>query len=359
MNKSSSLRSPHASNPARLGYRMPAEWEQHECTWLSWPHDVGTLRQVDSSRMLDFFCRLVEAISRDEAVHINVNDEEMEQTAWRRLKRRNVADRIHFHRIPTNYPWCRDYGAMVVTNRDNNSQYPTRIAIDWGFNAWGRTSMPFDRDNAAPRRMAHSIQIPCIAGGMVLEGGALAVNGRGDLLIAESCLHPNRNPDLTRRQIELRLAELLDVTNVIWLKGDIDGHMADGHIHRLARFVSRDQVVVVEERNSHDGNFQSLNENLKRLRDFPLTNGQSIQVVTLPMPSPVFCSGNRVPASYTSFYLTNHSVLVPQYRQPSDERAMEILDRLFPDRRVVGLDCSAVIGGLEAIHRLALPIPVA
>ena len=215
MGKSSSL-AIAAASPRKLGYRFPAEWEPHAATWLSWPHNTNTWPDGLEPVKRDY-ARMAVAIARDEPVHLNVNDDAMEEEARYWLNQAGGCDRIQFHCIRTNDAWCRDHGAIVLLRADPASCYPPRIAVDWEYNAWGGKYPPYDDDNAVPSAMARALDIPCVPGGMVLEGGSIETNGQGVLLTTERCLlDPNRNPQLNREHIEMRLGATSITSRDLW-----------------------------------------------------------------------------------------------------------------------------------------------
>lgn len=340
--------------PVELGYRMPAEWEPHQATWLSWPHKEaswpGKLHQI-----LPVYARMVAALARSETVYINVNDEVMERQARELLRVAGAEGDIRFQHFATNDAWCRDHGAIFVV-RDGVEPL---AATDWGYNAWGGKYPPFDRDNQIPRAMAETLGVPRFEGGMILEGGSIDVNGAGLLLTTEACLlNPNRNPQLNREQIEQRLHDYLGVRQVLWLGDGIVGDDTDGHIDDLTRFVALDTVVTAVEADPADENYAVLQANLRRLRAMADERGGALRIVELPMPPAIVYDGQRLPASYANFYIGNHVVLLPTYGHGNDERAAAILAELFPGREVVGIDCRDVVWGLGAWHCLTQQVPV-
>ena len=303
-----------------------------------------------------------------EAVHINVNDETAETNARRHLERAGAQlgteSTIHFHHFPTNDAWCRDHGAIILTRCDaaegrgeaNSTQ--KRLATDWDYNAWGDKYPPYDLDNLIPAKMADFLGIPCRKGEMVLEGGSIDSNGAGLLLTTENCLlNPNRNPHLTRADIEIWLIDFLGVEKILWLGEGIVGDDTDGHIDDITRFVGPRIVVTAVEEDSSDENYQPLQENLRRLKSMTDLDGRPLEIVTIPMPPPVVYKDQRLPASYANFYIANTVVLLPTYNHPNDERARATLARLFPSREIVGLDCTDIIWGLGAFHCLTQQIP--
>ncbi|HEY5991008.1 MAG TPA: agmatine deiminase family protein, partial [Candidatus Udaeobacter sp.] len=332
---------------AALGYRMPAEWEQHAATWLSWPRREGISFPDSFDRVLPALRAMVEALIESEQVCINVCNGAHEAEA-REVLRGLPMERISFHSIPTNEPWCRDHGPIFLT-RDLD---PKLAIADWDYNAWGNKYPPFDLDEVVPTRLAQILNVPVFYPRMILEGGAIDVNGAGALLTTESCLlNPNRNPNLRREEIEQRLRDFLGVREILWLGDGIAGDDTDGHIDDLARFVSERTVVTVVEDDPHDENYASLQENLGRLREMKI-GGRKIDIVTVPMPKKIVREGLRLPASYANFYVANTCVLVPTFADPADEVALSILRDCFPHRRVTGIDCRELIWGLGTFHCL-------
>jgi agmatine deiminase len=336
------------------GYRMPAEWEPHQATWLSWPHNKyswpGRIETVWPR-----YAEMVAALAHSEPVHINVDDEAMERHAQSFLKTAGADGEIVFHHFPTNDAWCRDHGAIFVTNRASDAPL---LAVDWDYNAWGGKYPPFELDQQIPRRMAEYLDVPRVTGGMILEGGSIDVNGAGLLLTTESCLlNPNRNPHLSREQIEQRLQEMLGVHTIYWLGDGIAGDDTDGHIDDITRFVDRQTVATVVENDPGDENHRPLQENLERLKSFRTPEGDAFEIIELPMPPSVVCRGQRLPASYANFYIANSVVLLPTYGSERDGQAREILQSCFPQREVLGIDCTDIAWGLGAFHCLTQQIP--
>jgi agmatine deiminase len=301
--------------------------------------------------------RFVAALSRSEPVRINVLDGSHEQHVRALLEGQARADRVQFHRFPTNDAWCRDHGAIFVT-RDTALGDPL-LALDFRFNAWGGKYPPFDRDDAIPPQMAAALDVPCHRVDMVLEGGSIEVNGAGTLLTTEQCLlHPNRNPGMSRADIERALADQLGIRQVLWLGEGIVGDDTDGHVDDLTRFVSEDTVVTVVESDPHDENFAALGENRERLDRLRLADGRPLQVVELTMPRPVVYEGDRLPASYANFYIGNEVVLMPSFNDQADEPNRATLARLFPGREVIGIDCTDLVLGLGTFHCLTQQVPL-
>lgn len=333
-------------------YFMPPEWAPHASTWLSWPHKLeswpGKFEPVPA-----VFAELAYQLSRSETVNINVLDDAMETQARVLLSERDpegkYADRIVFHRIPTNDAWCRDHGPnYVIRTRDGQCD---KVIMNWEYNAWGGKYEPYDDDNAVPERVAKIQGLPMVSTGMVLEGGAIDVNGSGLLLTTTACLlNPNRNPSLSKAEIEAQLSRYLGIQKVLWLGDGIAGDDTDGHVDDMARFVNENTVVITVEDDPEDENYQVLQENYELLKTMTGLDGKPLNVVKLPMPDPVYYDGERLPASYANFYIANTVVLVPTYRCSRDQQAIDILQEYFPGREVIGIDCSDLIWGLGAIH---------
>lgn len=332
---------------------MPAEWAPHAATWLSFPHKEaswpGKLLTAQKA-----YAKMIAELATSEPVHINVNDAAMEEHARRLFDAARVSGDVHFHRFPTNDAWCRDHGAIFVT-RDAS---PARLATDWRYNAWGDKYPPYDLDNEIPRLMAETLGTPRSEIDMVLEGGSIEVNGEGVLLTSEACLlNPNRNPQLSRDDIELRLREMLGVEKILWLRDGIIGDDTDGHIDDLARFVAPNTIATVIEENPSDENYGILQENLVLLQQMTNLAGEKFEIVELPMPSPIIYEGQRLPASYANFYIGNRVILLPTYNCPADQQAIDTLARLFPTRRIAPVDSTDLIWGLGSCHCLTQQIP--
>ena len=337
--------------PAALGYRMPAEWEPHAATWLSWPRREGISFPEAYDRVLPTFRALVAALVESEPVCINVANGAHEAEARAALA--GVAPEcITYYEIPTNEPWCRDHGPIFLTRPDD----PRLAIVDWGYNAWGGKYPPFHLDDVVPTRVAETLGLPVYEGGMILEGGSIDVNGTGALLTTESCLlNPNRNPTLTRAQIETEMRAFLGVREIFWLARGMVGDDTDGHIDNLARFVSVRTVLAVVDPDPQSANYEALQENLARLREIKI-DGHPLQIIELPVPARIE-RGDVLPASYANFYIANERILVPVFADPNDAAAIAIIQAAFPKRPVTAIDCRELIWGLGAFHCLTQQQP--
>jgi agmatine deiminase len=332
------------NTPADLGYAMPAEWCRHEATWLAWPKDPvtwpGRVPQVES-----IFLEMIALLSAYERVELLVDDAAAEMSVRERLKTSNVC----FHRIPTVDSWIRDYGPNFLLRSTGGS---VELAFNhWVFNAWGDKYEELKKDADIPSKIAALLDVPRFVPGIVLEGGSIDVNGAGVCLTTEQCLlNPNRNPRLSRREIEGYLKRYLGVVKVIWLGQGIAGDDTDGHVDDIARFVAPDTIVCAVEEDPADENFGLLQDNLRRLQSVKDANGKPFAIVRLPMPGCVEGIEGRLPASYANFYTANGIVLVPAFGERNDGKVVDILRRLFPARRIIGINCEPLVWGLGAIH---------
>ena len=341
--------------PAAAGYFFPAEFALHTATWLSWPHNPDTWPgKIDS--IYPSYTQFIKTLIAGEYVHINVADAQMQLSATQLLMRHDVPmERIRFFHHPTNDAWCRDHGPAFLINPD--SRQP-KVIVDWGHNAWGGKYPPFDLDDIIPSLIAKDYNIPVYHPGIIMEGGSVDFNGAGTLITSTSCLlNPNRNPHLTKRQIEQYLIDYYGVEQILWVDEGIIGDDTDGHIDDTVRFYKEDAVITVIEHNKHDENYDLLKRNLKQLHAMRLTDDRQLTIVELPMPDPVYYNDQRLPASYANFYISNLHVIVPTFRSKKDDEAIDILKECFPEREVVGIDSSDIIWGLGSFHCLSQQEP--
>jgi agmatine deiminase len=341
-------------SPREAGYRMPAEWERHSATWLSWPRREGISFPEAYDRVLPTLRAMVEALVESEPVCINVCNGAHEAEA-RAVLAGIAPECITYYEIPTNEPWCRDHGPIFLTRTEE----PKLAVVDWDYNGWGNKYPPFDLDDVVPTRIAELLNLPVFYPRMILEGGSIDVNGSGACLTTEGCLlNPNRNRDLSRAEIERRLRDFLGVDEILWLGLGTEGDDTDGHIDNLARFVNKQTVLAIVERERSSPNYEPLQENLGRLRRMT-ANGRALNIVELPTVPRMVRQDLVLPASYANFYIANTVVLAPTYRQPNDDRALSILREQFPNRKVIGIDCQELIWGLGAFHCLTQQQPAA
>ncbi len=343
-----------ASSLQNLNFYMPAEWEPHEATWISWPHPDGISFPGRYKEVIPTFIEMARAIGASELLRINVRDAAQEAEVKKLLASQLPSEHLEFFHIPTQEPWCRDHGPIFVREEKTKSL----AILDFRYNAWGEKYQPFDQDDLVPALIAETLKLPRVEPGIILEGGSIDVNGAGTLLTTESCLlNPNRNPTFSKEDLENILKRFLGVSQILWLGEGIEGDDTDGHIDDITRFVSEDTLMTVVEKNVADPNHSLLEENLNRLRAMKLADGRSLNIVELPMPPRIEREGQRLPASHANFYITNHSVLLPTFGGTSDQVAKSLLADLFPARKIVPIDCRELIWGLGAFHCLTQQQP--
>ncbi|HEV8259412.1 MAG TPA: agmatine deiminase family protein [Burkholderiales bacterium] len=357
-----------AETPARLGYRMPAEWERHAATWIGWPHN-RTDWPGKFAAIPWVYCEIVRHLARVERVEILVNDAESEQRAQEMLERAHaLTNAVRFHRFPTNRGWIRDFGPLFVVHDSAQDERASVAAIKWHFNGWAKYP-DWELDETAGVKILKRLRLrkwrPAISRDgrrrrIVLEGGSIDVNGRGAILATEECLLSpiqQRNPGVSREQLEHCFADYLGARKVLWLDRGIAGDDTHGHIDDTARFVAPGTVVCCAEPNASDPNHEAMEENLRRLRGMTDHDDRPLLVVELPMPAPVFFRGQRLPASYANFYIANGLVLVPTFNDAQDRIALNLFAELFPDREVVGIYCCDLVWGLGTLHCMTLQQP--
>ncbi len=341
--------------PRQLGYRFPAEWEKHESTWLSFPHRESSWPgRIES--IFPIYFELIKILAKREVVNINVLDAKMRTHVLEQLEktRTNMAN-IRVWEHPTNDAWCRDHGAAFVINP--KAENPKAV-VNWKYNAWGGKYPPYDLDDQIPLQMAKITQVPVFEPNIVMEGGAIEVNGAGTLLSTRNCLlTPSRNPHLNEKQVEHYLREYYGVENIIWVEADMAGDDTDGHIDQLARFVNSNTVVVMAEADPQEDNYESLKSLKKQLQAARLENGKPMNIVEIQMPKPIYYSDQRVPASYANFYIANGVVIVPIFKCDQDKAALDILEKCFPKHEIIGLDSTNISWGLGSFHCLSQQEP--
>jgi len=362
--------------PLELGYRMPPEWHRHSATWLTWPKDPetwpGRVPQVE-----EIFLQMMATLAPHETVNLLVDDKDAEASVRRRCSFPG-AENIRYHQIQTVDSWIRDYGPnFIVSFKSDKLQLvaePRREPIaehddklecggqslaynDWIFNAWGNKYEELKQDDSIPARLENLLNVPRFEPGIVMEGGSIEVNGAGCVLTTEQCLlNPNRNPHLHKDGIEQCLKSYLGAEKVLWLGEGIVGDDTDGHIDDIARFVASDVIVCAIEDDPQDANYKLLQDNMRRLQAMTDLKGRPFEIVTLPMPGVVGGAStdsrnlDRLPASYANFYIAKDVVLAPVFGHPNDARALETLQLLFTNRRVVGINCEPLVWGMGTIH---------
>jgi agmatine deiminase len=352
-------------SPRELGYRMPAEWESHEATWLAWPHNPedwpGKFQAIPW-----LYAEIVRLLAARERVNLVVQDEKEQRRAISVLERAHAnLDNVSFHQWPTDRVWTRDSGPIFIRNQAG------QVAItNWRFNAWAKYP-EWHLDDEIPRRAAELLAVPEwqptieVEGEqrrVVLEGGSIDTNGKGTMLTTEECLLSDvqrRNPGLSREQLERVFSEFLGIEQVIWLGKGIAGDDTHGHVDDITRFVGLDTILTAIELNTNDSNHEPLDDNLARLKAARNSDGKQFTIVELPLPRPVVFGKQRLPASYANFYIANGLVLVPTFHDPNDRIALSIIAEAFPEREVIGIHAVDLVWGLGTLHCMTQQQPSA
>ena len=340
--------------PRELGYYFPAEFAPHEATWLSWPHKEASWPDKIQS-IFPYYAQFVKYLALSEKVRINVANEAMKVFALGHLEKAGVnLAQVEFFFHPTNDAWCRDHGPAFLLHKTEAK----KAIVDWGYNAWGNKYPPFDLDDVVPTLIGKHFGLEVFNPGIVMEGGSVEFNGAGTVMTSTACLlNKNRNPHLNKGQIEQFLCDYYGQEQVLWVDEGIVGDDTDGHIDDTVRFVNEDTVITVVESNKEDENYGLLQHNLKQLKAMRLLNGKQLNIIELPMPDYIEWEEQRLPASYANYYISNKYVVVPTFRSPKDDVAMQIIQSAHPEREVVGIDSTEIIWGLGSFHCLSQQEP--
>ena len=349
------------SDSRAVRYRLPAEWEPHGATWLVWPQNISDW-PGKFPRIKRVYREIASHLSESEKVRIIVNPGETRKRAEEFLKKESTdLSNVEFHECPTDRSWIRDSGPFFV------SEDPGKLSVlDFGFNGWAKYP-DWENDNLVPGFVAETLRLDSktptrLGKKVVLEGGSIDTNGKGSLITTKQCLlsagKQTRNRSFGKNDYEAIFSEYLGATNILWLNGGIEGDDTNGHVDDICKFTGPATVVLCLEDNPEDLNYSPLRENLEILQNLRLEDGGKIEIVPLPMPSPLFFDGERLPATYANFYISNEKVLVPIYNDPKDHEALGILSELFPAKHVVGIDCVDLAWGFGTIHCMTKEEPL-
>ncbi len=353
-------------------FRMPAEWARHEATWLTWPKNKITWPGKMLAQVESIYIQMMLGLLPGEKVHLLVPDEKTSKRVLKTLSAKKAkTSNLVPHVVPTVDTWIRDYGPIFVKSTAHSPQITARkgslSTVDRGlsthvsfrkfiFNAWGGKYADLATDTGVVDRISYLRSFDRTDIPMILEGGSIDMNGLGTCLTTEQCLlNKNRNPKLSKSQIEEQIKKNLGVTKVIWLKEGIEGDDTDGHVDDITRFVAPRTILTAVEPDISDKNHHYLDENLQILKKSTDQDGRKFKIVELPMPGRVevgkgHSASGRLPASYANFYIGNHAVLVPVYSHRNDKKAAQIIRKQFPGRKIVAIECTPLVYGLGSIH---------
>lgn len=347
-------------NSFAASLRFPAEWEKHEATWIAWPHNSrdwpGKFHPIPW-----VYSEIVRYIARGEIVRILIQDKIHRKKAESILKASgtNFAN-VEFHTFKTDRSWLRDSAPVFVKNSSET------VAVHFKFNGWAKYDN-YKNDMNIPLFIAGKQSVNLIKATyesrhVVLEGGSIDTNGNGTLITTEECLLDEaiqpRNPGFAKKEYEKIFTDLLGIKNTVWLGKGIVGDDTHGHVDDLCRFVNKNTIILVQEDNPDDQNYKVLNENRERLQDARLEDGTKPEIIFLPMPAEVIFKGERLPASYANFYISNFAVLVPTFNDPNDRIALGILSEIITDRPVIGIHSVDLVWGLGTLHCLTHEQPL-
>jgi len=337
------------STPASLGYFMPAEWEPHSDTWLAWPRNLDTWSKNDLHDIESIYIKIICNLIKGERINILINDDHYQNKIITLFHRHKLdIDSVRLHKIPTEDAWVRDFGPNFLVRETPSGR---QIAVTrWRFNSWGE-KYPWEKDDSAEHEIVRKVKLPWFDPGIILEGGAIDVNGKGSCLTTTSCLlNSNRNGGPSLNKMEKYLKDYLGVDNIIWLNGVLQGDDTDGHVDNLARFVNPTTIVYASEENKNDVNYLNLKSIVEPLKKAINQDGNPFKLIPLPMPRVIRHENFQLPASYVNFYIGNHVVLVPAFNDPNDEAAENILRKCFPGRKIVRIDSRILIKGQGGLH---------
>jgi len=336
--------------PHKMGFRMPAEWAEHEATWLSWPKNPLTFPTEVIGEVEDIFAQMISALSQGERVKVLVEDDAMEEKMLGMVTAAGAdLNMVRPMRIRSSDVWIRDYGPTFLVHPTTGA----KAAVKWRFNAWGGKYDDLLYDDITGEDVVKSAKVPVFRPGIVMEGGSIDVNGVGSALTTEQCLlNKNRNPHLDRKGIEAYLEEYIGTPNIIWLKSGIEGDDTDGHVDDFARFASTDKVLCSYSQSRATSNNAVLKVNLDILKKSVDQDGKGLKVAKLPMPKPLWLADEQrfLPASYANFYIGNKCVLLPVFKDRNDRKAIGLLQSAFPERRVVPIYAAELVYGYGGIH---------
>jgi agmatine deiminase len=333
--------------PAEAGYFMPAEWVPHSRCWMAWPvREELWGEHIDEAR--DVYAEIARAIQRFEPVTMVSNPDSVADVSVM------CGGGVASLPLPHDDSWTRDTGPTFVIDGDGGI-----AGIDWNFNSWGGRYQPYDKDADFARAILDHLDLPRFSAPLVTEGGAINSDGEGTLLAVESSLlDPNRNPNLTRGEVENYLKAYTGCRKVIWLPGSLADDLTKGHVNNVACFVKPGVVVALTSTDKRDENYAPLQANLEILRNAGDAADRSLEVIEIPQPRPFkLRGGGRLTLSYVNFYFANQGIVLPSYDDPADDDAFETFERLFPDHKIVQIPATVIAYGGGGINCITQPQP--
>ena len=352
------------NNLSLIGYRMPAEWELQESVWIAWPYNKsdwpGLFKNIPK-----IVTQIISELSRSQKINLLINNYNDKKKIINLLgKFPNKLQNIIFYKITTNRIWLRDSGPIYIINEKTKK----KLIVNFKFNAWSKYK-DYKKDNNINNKLSKLTKVKKIdpvvkinnkSKQLVLEGGAIDVNGKGSVLLTKECLLSKvqeRNPGITKKSLEKTLSKYLNVKNFIWLNKGIKGDDTHGHVDDISRFVSEDAIMTAVEKNRNEKNYKNLKENLNILKNAKNINKRKFKIIEVPMPKPIYIEKVRVPASYLNFYIANKIVLLPIFKDKNDKKVILIFKKFFKNKKIVPIDCTKLIWGFGAIHCMTQPEP--
>lgn len=328
------------TTPAANGLHMPGEWERHARCWMAWPCRPETWPAGAFDAATAAYTEVAQAISRFEPVTMVCDPADVAEASLA------CGPGVEILPLPISDSWIRDTGPSFVT--DGNGQV---AGVHWRFNAWGGNYADCEKDQQVGRLVLEHLGLRRFEAPLVMEGGSFHVDGQGTLLTTEQCLlNPNRNPNLSKAQIEEQLKDQLGVSTIIWLGEGYQDDETDGHIDEIAFFVKPGVVMAITTDDPGDANFKAFQDNLDRLKRARDAQGRELEVIPVRQPARRDENGVRLTLSYTNLYIANGGIVMPAFEDPADDDAFRVVRRAFPDREVIQIPALDIVRGGGGIH---------
>ncbi|WP_310831098.1 agmatine deiminase family protein [Paenibacillus pedocola] len=337
--------------PKELNYTMPAEWDKHERTFISWPVQASMVFPDNYKAVSEGYTEIIQAIAEFEPVTVIVNPEELEA-----VEALGLGSNVTLLPIRHNDAWLRDNGPTFVAAGDGKL-----AGVNWKFNAWGGKYMPWDLDDEVAPQILEQLQVERFDAPLVMEGGSIHTDGEGTLITTEECLlNTNRNPELSREEIEDYVRKFTGAESIIWLKRGLSGDETDGHVDNIACFAAPGKVIIQVCEDPQDENYEITLENLRILENAVDAKGRKLEIIRIAQPPRVDYEDSRLTLSYLNFYFVNGGIILPVFggtAAETDKLAEQQLAKLFPDRRIRTVNGMAVIGEGGNVHCTTQQMP--